>query len=350
MKKQLQNTINNQQVEITQLKKFMKVNKLHETSEEFLTAKKDRDYLNLVLSGGGIKGISFIGAILELDNMGILYDENRKLKIKGIAASSAGTILAGLLVIGYTPTEIHNIMKDIDFDKIVDDKIGYIRDTVNFFANYGVCKGEYVFELMGKYIEAKTGNADYTLLQLYQDTGIKLVITATNLNTKNTVYLHPENCISEYSNIPIRMCIRMSMSIPFLFEPYSYNNCLFCDGGVLDNYPLHCFDGGDPSDLEAKYGDTKPNFKTLGLKITTHEPDTTKDPHKINHLYEYAYSYVDTFLAENDRKIFLKENWCRTTFIVTKSYSLTTFSLTDVEKDDLIEAGRCGIIKYFNEL
>ncbi len=350
MKKQLQHKINNQQVEITQLKKLIKANELNETSEEFLTAKKEREYLNLVLSGGGIKGISFIGAILELDNMGILYDVNGKLKIKGIAASSAGTILAGLLVIGYKPNEIHDIMKNIDFDKIIDDKIGYIRDTVNFFTNYGVCKGEYIYKLMGEYIETKTGDPDYTLLQLFHDTGIKLVITATNLNTKNTVYLHADNCISEYANIPLRTCIRMSMSIPFLFEPYSYNDCLFCDGGVLDNYPLHCFDGTDPSDLEAKYGDTKPNFKTLGLKITTHEPDTTKNPHKINHLYEYAYSYVDTFLAENDRKIFLKENWSRTVFIVTKSYSLTTFILTDEEKNDLINAGREYVIKYFNDL
>jgi NTE family protein len=204
--------------------------------------------------------------------------------------------------------------------------------------------------MMGKFIKDKTGNADYTLKQLYLDTGIKLVITATNMNKKNTVYLHPENKNPLYSDIPIRVAIRMSMSIPFLFEPYHYNDCLFSDGGVLDNYPLHCFDNPDPSNLDAKYSDCTPNFKTLGLKITTHEPNPEKEPQKIDHLYDYVYSYVDTFLAENDRKTYLKENWSRTVFIITKSYPLTQFSLTEEQKTELIEAGRQYVIKYFSDL
>jgi NTE family protein len=347
MKKQLQSKINDQEVEITHLKKFILINKLNEINRDFMITKQTKNYKYLVLSGGGIKGISFIGGLLELDELGILYDENKKLKIKGIAASSAGTIIAALLSIGYFPKEIHDIMGTLDFEKIVDDKTGYLRDTVNFLSHYGVCRGDYVHKLIGEFIENKTGNADYTIKQLYLDTGIKLVITATNMNTKNTVYLHPENKFSEYSNIPIRTAVRMSMSIPFLFEPYSYNNCLFSDGGVLDNYPLHCFDSPDPSSLETRYGDATPNKKTLGLKITSHEPDTEKKPLQINHLYDYVYSYVDTFLAENDRKTYLKENWNRTVFIITKSYPLTQFSLTEDEKNELIDNGRQYVKKYF---
>ena len=59
--------------------------------------------LGLSLSGGGIKGVSHIGAIKALDEAGIKFDY--------ISGTSSGSIVATLYACGYNTDEIYNIFK-----------------------------------------------------------------------------------------------------------------------------------------------------------------------------------------------------------------------------------------------
>ena len=38
------------------------------------------------------------------------------------------------------------------------------------------------------------------------------------------------------------------MSLPLIFHPVEYNGDLYVDGGILDNFPIHVFDGKFPGD------------------------------------------------------------------------------------------------------
>jgi len=297
---------------------------------------------NLILSGGGIKGIAFIGALHELNQLKYLYDGDI-LKFKNISATSAGSIIGSLLAIGYKPNEIEEIINNIDFQNLIDDQYGFVRDCYHFLFNYGYAQGNILYDLLGELIFKKTGNADYTLKDLYNEKNIQLVITGTNLNEKKTIYFYHTHINPLYANLPIRLCIRISMSIPFVFQPYYYNDCYFADGGVLDSYPIDCFDGNEPDDPNAKYGNTLPNLKTLGLKITT---NAENEKLIINNLYQYSSAYIETFLNENDKKMLLPENKERTIFINTKSYPLSKFDLTFIEKSELIEQGRNAVKAY----
>ena len=312
-----------------------------------------QDYEYLVLSGGGIKGISYTGALLELDKYGILYDKDGKFKIKGIAAASAGAIMASLLAIGYKSQEINRITHDIDFEKIFDDKLGYFRDSINFLRDWGVCPGDFIQEYLGELIQQKTGNPDYTLEQLLADKGIKLIIVTTDMYTEKTIYLYAGNPIKEFSNIPIRKAVRASMSIPFAFEPVRYNDHLLVDGGLLDNYPLHVFDGEYPGDPKARLNLCPVNPKVLGLKIMTVDDKLDYDlvnKQKFDSLFSYAYSFIDSFLSENDRRIMTSSFWLRSIIIVTPNYSLTKFNLTDKEKTNLIESGKKYVDDFFTNI
>lgn len=339
--------IQQQRTEIEHLRKTIAVNKINEVPNEFNIIKDTKDYEYLVLSGGGIKGLSYIGALQELNKFNILYDKDGKFKLKGIAGASAGTILASLLAVGYTIDELIPIMSNIDFAQIVDDKFGYVRDSFNLITKYGICKGQYLYDLMGDLIQKKTGDADYTLKQLYNTKNIKLIISVTNLTQNKMVYLNPQHSHDAYADIPIRKCVRMSTSVPFLFEPYLHDGCLFADGGTLDNYPIEVFDVADPNDINELYWDVTPNYKVLGLKIITNNHDEDNIC-KIKNIYDYACSYVDTFLSNNDKKSLIKVNWIRTIFIITPNYSLTKFDLTEDQKTELIENGSEGVNKYFN--
>lgn len=315
----------------------------HDNYSDILDIKKSKEYENLVFSGGGIKGISLCGVLKFLQN--IIWKDN-KLNIKPIAGTSAGSIVAAILAIGYNYDEIETIIMNTDYDKICDDKIGYIRDALNFIEDWGIAPGEYLYELMGELVKGKTNNADYTINDLYKDQNLLLVITGTNINKQRTEYF----CPGPLGDIPIRKAVRISMSIPLLFEPMEHNNCLYVDGGLLDNYPIHVFDKDTPDDYEAKMGCCKPNPKTLGIKIMSIDDNNTYIHDKredVNTLPSYLYQLVDTFLVDNDRKILLPANKLRTINIVTKSLPISQFKLSEQEKKELIQNGEDACITFF---
>jgi NTE family protein len=293
-------------------------------------AKANKDYEYIVLSGGGIKGISYCGALDVLEKYDILYDEDGNSKIKGYAGTSAGSIIAGLLAVGYTPSELKKIMKEIDFKDFLDDKFGYFRDAVNFVEDYGMCPGEFMYDLLGKLIEDKTGDPDYTIRELYEKADVELVLVGTDMNALHSVYFWYGNEEKEYSNIPIRKAIRTSVSVPFLFEPIVCNGNYCVDGGVLDNYPIHVFDGEYPGEMKARLNLTTPNPKVLGLNIMT---DTELMNYaftrrkEIESVFEFSMSFIDVFLAENERRIMTPSFWKRTINLVTPDYPLSDFSL-----------------------
>ena len=85
----------------------------HDSIKSIEIAKANKDYEYIVLSGGGIKGISYCGALDVLDKYDILYDEDGKSKIKGFAGTSAGSIVVALLAVGYNPTELKKVMSEM---------------------------------------------------------------------------------------------------------------------------------------------------------------------------------------------------------------------------------------------
>ena len=64
----------------------------------------------LVLSGGGARGISQIGAINEFDRNGIHFDY--------IVGTSIGAIVGGMLSIGYSASELDSIIKHTDWSEL----------------------------------------------------------------------------------------------------------------------------------------------------------------------------------------------------------------------------------------
>lgn len=319
--------------------------------DEINDVKIKKDYEYLVLSGGGIKGISFLGVLYELEQMGILYDSDKKLKLKGIAGVSAGSIIASLLAVGYTPIELKEIVTTIDLAKLTDIKYSYLGTAINFIDDWGLFNGNYVIELLGELIEKKTGNADYTINDLYNDTGVKLIICVTNVSCEKSEYLYAGNPIKEYSDIPICVAVRMSMGIPGMFEPYLYSdNHYFVDGGTLDNYPLHVFDGEYPGDRAARVNSCEANCKVLGVKIFAGKGSDSYDGNinvKFSNLFSYFMSFINMFLVENDRRNMNEVYWLRTIVVRTPAYSLVKFDISDDEIMELITIGRESTSKFF---
>jgi predicted acylesterase/phospholipase RssA len=180
---------------------------------------------HLVLSGGGLLGISYIGLFKYFEEKD--YIKN----IQSITGCSAGAIFGSLLAIGYTYNELNNIVKSMIFKDYLKINVDSI---LNFTNTKGFESGTNLNLFIRNCIKNKTGNENITFSQIQEKYNIKLQIGVTNL-TKNKFELLNNITSPE---LPIHTAISASVAIPFIFEPIVINNDIYCDGGVLDNLPI----------------------------------------------------------------------------------------------------------------
>lgn len=226
--------------------------------------KKNTDHriTNLVLSGGGLKGLATIGALKALNDNKLLDG------IKSIACSSIGALIAGLYCIGYTFEEIYKLILKLDIENIV---CANAENLLNYYALDNGKRFEYV---LTKIIESKNLNKMITLKEVYEIRKINLTITGTCLNDSQIYYF--SHIITP--DMPLLVCIRISTSIPIIFKPVIYNNKTYVDGSVLDNYPLHLFQ----NDMT----------RTLGIYLK----DIRTYKQQINNIESYGYALLECLL------------------------------------------------------
>lgn len=305
--------------------------------------KRTFEYENLVLEGGGVKGIAYCGVLQVLSQKDILKN------IKNFAGSSAGAIFAALIAIGYTYDELIVMVNKTDFNSFIEHGIfpfNKIEDIMHAFTELGCDSGSTFEKFMEKYIEEKTGNATYTFKQLYNDRNINLVITGTDINREMTLYFNYKS----HPNMPIKEAVRISMSIPILFKPVKHFNDLCVDGGMLDNYPLHVFDGAFPGDPQAVNNMVQVNPKTLGIKLMTTkntENMTMVQREEINDLKSFIIRMIDTLYNANERKHITPTYWHRSVIVNVPNIPITQFDVSSQQKNTLIKCGYDSCNNFF---
>lgn len=180
---------------------------------------------HLVLSGGGLLGISYIGLIKYFE------EQNTLSNIESITGCSAGAIFGSLLSIGYTYKELNVIVKSMIFKDYL--KIN-VDSLLNFVNTKGFESGRNLNLFIKKSIKEKTGDENITFSQIQEKYNIKLQIGVTNL-TKSKFELFN---IDTTPDISIINAISASIAIPFIFEPIIIGDDIYCDGGLLDNLPI----------------------------------------------------------------------------------------------------------------
>lgn len=217
----------------------------------------DYHFRNLVFEGGGVLGLAYIGALEILEEKDILKD------IKRIGGASAGAINALLLSLGYTNSELKDILIKLDFNNFLDDSWGIVRDSKRLVEKFGWYKGNYFRNWVRDLIEAKTGNKHSTFKDL-KDQGYKeLFLMGSNLSTGySEIFSHEHTPTTRVAD-----AVRISMSIPLFFQAMrDFRQDVFVDGGLLDNYPVKLFD-------RRKYvdGSKKKNCRETGYYDETNE-------------------------------------------------------------------------------
>ena len=179
--------------------------------------------LTLVLSGGSVRGFGILGAIQYID-------ETRDIKnISSYFGTSAGAMISYLLCMGLKPLEIvHMILKENLLEKLKMD-----INIDDLLESQGIVNFDCITEELELITLAKFGKL-FTLRTLYEELGKELGCVTFNYTKGKMEYLH----YSITPNIPCLKAIQMSSSIPFMFNKCIHNNCLYIDGGVVDNLPI----------------------------------------------------------------------------------------------------------------
>lgn len=184
------------------------------------------------LAGGGIRGIAHVGVLKAL--------EEKNIKVAAIAGTSAGSIIATLYAMGYSPYYIYLLFKRYARDIINIRSKPIINGITNFIRNNkigiaGLSDGN-EFEKMYDELARKKG------FRLIGDIKMPLLVSAVDIGeSKEYIFT---NCASRknikdnyITEIGIGRAVRASSSFPAIFRPCEYKNHIFMDGGVLNNLP-----------------------------------------------------------------------------------------------------------------
>lgn len=292
-----------------------------------LEFQKNR-YKNLVFKGGGVRGIAYMGALEELDQLGIVKN------IQRVAGASAGAITATLLSFNLSIEETKSLFDSLDITRVpqemtVDRKIKFWEskdaESVNrFFTSYGWYSSKYFHSwLEGVIADQCDGNRRATFADFRERGFRNLFIVATNLSRHRAeVFSHKDT-----PDVAVADAVRMSMSIPIFFEALRFDGEKFgdgdyyVDGGLFDNFPMHIFDQGEYANRSWAYRDGV-NWETLGLYLYPAQMNQETEPEIPENVWKFL-----TLALRN----------------LYNAHLLSAYQNNPVDKHRTIEISDCGI-------
>jgi NTE family protein len=158
--------------------------------------------ISLALGGGGAKGNSHIGVIRRLANEGY--------RIRAIAGTSFGGLVAVLYAAGYSADEIEEIFSSVDQSRL------YGREPQDGPALLGLAG-------VRKWLRDVVGD------KTFEDLKIPCAVTAVDIHTSNEVIL---------ASGFLKDAILATIALPGIFPPHKINEWVLMDGGVLDPVPV----------------------------------------------------------------------------------------------------------------
>jgi predicted patatin/cPLA2 family phospholipase len=278
----------------------------NDSDSEYNITKHD----TLVLPGGGIKGLTILGALQYC------YDNFLLTDIVTYVGTSSGSMICYLLAIGYTPVDI---ITQICCNQIMEKMQHF--DLFAMLNNLGATSFTSIYEVLEKLTIDKVGYLP-TLLDIKQQYNKNLVFITYNL-TKNE-----EECLSyeTHPSLPCLVAVRMSSNLPLIFENYKYNNNMYIDGGITNNFAI---------DVGETIG-----TKVLGVYIHYKHSSTATTNH--NNILEYIYKLIYIPIIQQQKNKL--EKACREKCTIldmsdSMRMKMFDFSISTKEKLELFSAG-----------
>lgn len=316
--------------------------------------QRETQRVDLVLEGGGVKGIALAGAVVGLAEGGYSFP-----RIAGTSAGAiVGAILAGLERSGEPVTRLADIARSLDYRKFRDrgfpgkalGPLGPLVDPVSVLVEGGAYEGDYLTDWLSGVLR-DLGVETFGDLRL-DDPGddgamhhrYRLVVMASDLSRRRLAQLPWD--FGEYGLDPDEQrvvdAVRASASIPYFFEPVQLRGArgtsTLVDGGLLSNYPISTFDRLD---------ETPPRWPTIGVRLDAPEADGAPAPRRVRGPVRMGVALVQTAIEACQAEHVLDAcNMSRSVYVDTAGVAAVDFDLSEAEQEALLRAGEEGARRF----
>jgi NTE family protein len=304
--------------------------------------------IDLVLEGGGVKGIALLGAVLTLSDAGYRFER--------IAGTSAGAIVAALVTAyqraGRDLHQLEKVMSDLEYQRFAEPSrlervAGTAGAVIETVVHGGGHSGDYLTDWLGPLLEEvgvrtfadlRIDDPDSTLRDYQKYT---LVVHASDLSRRVLVRLPWD--YSHYGKDAddelVVNAVRASMSIPFYFRPVEVETedgaVTWVDGGLLSNFPITVFDRTDGR---------LPRWPTWGVRLSgrpvVHDERVRTGP-------GIAIGCLRTLMADwNQYRLDDEGVGRRTMQVDTNGVSATDFGISPESQRKLFESGQDAARKF----
>lgn len=297
---------------------------------------------DLVLEGGGVKGIALVGAVAVLEERGYRFHR--------VAGTSAGAIVGSLVAAGVSAPRLREIMEQLDYRRFRDGtwltRLGLPGQLLTLLRRSGVYRGEELRDWLREILD-QAAVRTFADLRL-EDPGAsvspgeahRLVVMASDIS---------EGCLRrlpwEYDrygldadDVEVVDAVRASMSLPYFFRPVKLRDRVaderrwLVDGGMLSNFPVDVFDRRDGQ---------LPRWPTIGLKLSVRADAAQGVRHPIGGVWSMSRAMLGTLTGFYDRIHLDREDVVsRTIFIDTGKVRTTDFDLDRAAAQQLYDNGR----------
>jgi len=304
--------------------------------------------VDLVLNGGGVKGMGLVGALSVLES---------RFEFMRVAGTSAGAIVGSLVAAGMTGTALHDLLGTLDYTKFRDktglDRVPLVGKGLSLWFRDGIYAGQYARDWLDTEL-ANLGVRRFADLRqvdegssLPPEDRFKLVVVASDV-TRGRILRLPWD-YGQYQiaadDQRVSDALRASMSIPFFFRPERLAvpggaPSVLVDGGMLSNFPVDIFDRTDGA---------PPRWPTLGIKLSRRQaPDAVEHP--VTGDISLAEAMLATMQGWNDAAHLDDPKVLeRTIFVDTFGVNATDFGIDRAAQQALFESGQRAAQRYLDQ-
>jgi NTE family protein len=308
---------------------------------------------DVVLEGGGVKGVGLVGALQPFAEAGWSFA-----RVAGTSAGAiVGAVVAAMQQRGEPLDRLDDIARSIDYRRFRDrggagrvldalpGPFGLLADAIAVAFERGAYEGDYLHDwvdgVLGEFGVQTFGDL------VVDDPGgdgrvhhrYRLVVIASDVSRRRMAHLpwdYPDYGL-DADEQRVADAVRASASIPYFFEPVELTGprgtATLVDGGLLSNYPFSVFDRMD---------ERVPRWPTVGIRLDALHLDREPAPlHAVSDPVHLGIALVETAIegcqAEHVRD---PCNVARSVYVDTAGVSSFDFDLDAEDQRQLLARGR----------
>ena len=257
--------------------------------------------IDVILSSSGVRASCFIGGLAALEENGY--------KIKRIAGSSGGAIIAAAYALGKSTDELTQLAPHTPYQRFKDFRLNNLLSL----SNPSVYKGQE----LDNYYKSIYGEATLS------DFKIDCKISVVTIIGRKRILLDRES----HPDLPVWKAVRMSSTIPFIFPYLELEGVPITDGGLVTNM----FDIFPESPRPVIGLRPRQNFER--------KRDIQNVKASRLFVWNYLKIIIEYFLDVVDSVHMPAKEWLRTIVIPTDNVGGFNFDLTPDEIATLIKSG-----------